>query len=96
MMMYGTIMLFFSLSGGEIFLILFVAFLVFGPDKFPELARKIGKGINEIKRASASIKDEINRETGDLKKDLDVEEDIAGKQKKQDNQKKDKEEEKAK
>lgn len=95
-MIHGTIMLFFSLSGGEIFLILFVAFLVFGPDKFPELARKIGKGINEIKRASASIKDEINRETGDLKKDLDVEEDIAGKPKKQKDQKKDKEEEKAK
>ncbi len=69
-------LLFFDLSGGEIFIILVVAFLVFGPSKFPELARKIGKGINEIKRASSSIKEEINRETNHVKEDMNVDVDI--------------------
>lgn len=65
-------LLFFDLSGGEIFIILVVAFLVFGPSKFPELARKIGKGINEVKRASSSIKEEINRETNKVKDEMNV------------------------
>lgn len=59
-------LLFFDFGSGEILLILLVAFLVFGPDKIPELARNIGKFINDIKRASEDIKTEISRE-GDRK-----------------------------
>jgi len=55
-------LLFFDFGSGEILLILLVAFLIFGPDKIPELARNIGKFINDIKRASEDIKTEINRE----------------------------------
>jgi Tat protein translocase TatB subunit len=58
----SSILLFFNISTGEIVFILFIALMVFGPSRFPELARKIGKGINEIKRASESIKKEINQE----------------------------------
>lgn len=50
-------------------LILFVAFLVFGPSKLPELARKLGKGMNEIRRASDEIKREIRKEADRLEKD---------------------------
>lgn len=55
-------LLFFDFGSGEILLILLVVFLIFGPDKIPELARNIGKFINDIKRASEDIKTEINRE----------------------------------
>ncbi len=59
-------LLFFDFGSGEILLILLVAFLIFGPDKIPEMARNIGKFINDIKRASEDIKTEISRE-GDRK-----------------------------
>ena len=52
-------LLFFDFGSGEILLILLVAFLIFGPDKIPEMARNIGKFINDIKRASEDIKTEI-------------------------------------
>ena len=55
-------LLFFDFGSGEIFLIVLVIFLVFGPDKIPEMARTFGKFINEIKRASEDIKNEINKE----------------------------------
>ena len=53
--------------------ILLVAFIVFGPSKIPEIARKIGRGMNEIRRASDEIKREISKETRKLEKDMDVE-----------------------
>lgn len=62
---------FFNISGGEIFIILIVVFLIFGPDKIPEIARWIGKGVGEIKKATSEIQDEITRETGDIKKEAD-------------------------
>jgi len=43
-------------------LIVLAVFLVFGPGKLPELARNLGKFINEMKRATEDIKYEINRE----------------------------------
>jgi sec-independent protein translocase protein TatA len=66
------ILLFFDISAGELFLILLVAFIVFGPSRIPEIARKIGRGMNEIRRASDEIKREITRETDNIKKDYDV------------------------
>lgn len=65
-------LLFFDISGGELLLILFVAFLVFGPSKLPELARKLGKGMNEIRRASDEIKREIRKEADKLDKDDEI------------------------
>lgn len=53
--------------------ILLVAFLVFGPNKIPEIARKIGKGMNEIRRASDEIKREINKEAQKLETNTDGE-----------------------
>lgn len=62
-------LLFFDISAGELMVILFVAFLVFGPSKIPEIARKIGKGMNEIRRASDEIKREINKEAMKVEKE---------------------------
>ena len=55
-------LLFFDFGSGEILLIIIAIFLIFGPSKIPEMARGLGKFINEVKRASEDIKTEINRE----------------------------------
>jgi sec-independent protein translocase protein TatA len=51
----------FGLGSGEILLILFIILLLFGAKKLPELAKGLGKGINEFKKASKDIKGEIDK-----------------------------------
>ena len=51
----------------EIIIILFVVLLLFGPKKIPEIARGLGKGMNEFKKATAEIKKEINSEVNEIK-----------------------------
>ena len=62
-------LLFFDFGSGEILLIIIAVFLIFGPSKIPEMARGLGKFINEIKRASEDIKTEINREADRQERD---------------------------
>jgi sec-independent protein translocase protein TatA len=42
----------FNLGGGEIILILAVVLLMFGGSKLPQLAKGLGQGIKEFKKAS--------------------------------------------
>ena len=58
--MLSSIFLFFSFSASEIMFILFVALILFGGDKFPEIARGLGKGIREFKDMSDGVKREIH------------------------------------
>jgi len=51
----------------EILFIVFVAFLLFGTKKIPEIARGLGKGYKEFQKATDQIKDEINKVTDDIK-----------------------------
>ena len=51
----------FGLGGGEIILILFIILLLFGAKKLPELAKGLGKGIKEFKKASNEVTEEINK-----------------------------------
>ena len=46
----------------EILLIFLVLLLMFGAKRIPEIARGLGKGVTEFKRAVRDVKDEI--ETG--------------------------------
>ncbi len=62
-------LLFFDFGSGEILLIVLAAFLIFGPSKIPEIARNLGKFINDIKRASEDIKTEINKEADRIERD---------------------------
>lgn len=57
-------------------LIIVVIYLVFGPKKIPELARMLGKGINEMRRATSEIKKEFSKEVSGVKKDLGVDIDL--------------------
>ena len=50
-------------------LVVLAVLLVFGPSKIPEIARTLGKFINEIKHASEDIKTEINREADRIDRD---------------------------
>lgn len=65
--------LFLDISFGEIFIIVAVIFIIFGPQKIPEIARKFGKGMREVRKASTEIQREINREANQYKTDLDME-----------------------
>ena len=56
------ILLFLNISGGEILVLLLVMLLVFGPKQSIEFVRKIGKVLNEFKKAANSVKDEIMKE----------------------------------
>ncbi|TXG38742.1 Sec-independent protein translocase subunit TatA/TatB [Seonamhaeicola maritimus] len=84
-MIYQPTFLF--ISGGEIAFILFIAIMVFGADKLPEIARGLGKGMRTLKDATNDIKHEITKSaenhgidtsiTKDVKKELDkVKDDI--------------------
>ncbi len=54
-------------SGGfEIVFLLFVAFLLFGPKKLPEIARTLGKGLAELRRASNELKSSLEEEIKNL------------------------------
>ena len=49
----------FNLGTGELVLIFLVILLLFGAKRLPELARGLGKGINEFKDAVETGKQEI-------------------------------------
>lgn len=51
----------FDVGGPEVMLILFVALILFGGQRLPELARGLGKSIREFKKASAGVEEEIKR-----------------------------------
>ncbi len=71
--------LLFGISGGEIFIIVLLILIFFGPKKIPEIARTLGKGINEIKKVQKDINAEINRYSNEIENPAKkVQEDIEG------------------
>lgn len=46
----------------ELIIIFFVALIVFGPRKLPELGRSLGKGLSEFKRASNELRSTLDEE----------------------------------
>jgi len=65
-----TLLLFESISGGELILVLLAVFLLFGPNKIPEIARGLAKGIRDIKNATSDIQNEVNKTIDPIKKEL--------------------------
>lgn len=56
-----------SMPGGfEMVIIVLVILLLFGAKRIPELARGIGQGINEFRKASDDIKKEIDKGKDDI------------------------------
>ncbi len=73
------------MSSGELVIIFIVAFLVFGPERLPELARKLGKWLFEIRRAAQDVKVQMETEFTSPEKEM-KEEKPAEKLHPQDNQ----------
>lgn len=70
MNLLSTLLLFESVSGGELILVLLAVFLLFGPNKIPEIARGLAKGIRDIKNATSDIQDEVNKTIDPIRKEL--------------------------
>jgi sec-independent protein translocase protein TatA len=51
-----------NIGGPELLLILIVIFLFFGVKKIPEIAKGLGQGIREFRKAVHDIQEEVNKE----------------------------------
>lgn len=58
-------------GGMEIFLILVVALVIFGPKKLPEMGRSLGKAIREFKSAGTELQDELTKAADEIDKDIE-------------------------
>ena len=54
--MFGTI------GGPELFLILLIIIIFFGPKKLPEIMKGLGQGIREFRKAARDIQEEVDKE----------------------------------
>ena len=64
------------ISGAEIAFVLFIAIMVFGADKLPEIARGLGKGMRTLKDATNDIKHEITKTAENSGIDTSVAKDV--------------------
>jgi len=62
-------------GGFEFVFILFIAFLLFGPKKLPEIARVLGKGLGELRRASNELKNSLEDEIRNLDREVQAQRD---------------------
>ncbi len=49
----------FGVGGQELVIILLVALIVFGPRRLPEIGRSLGRGLNELRKASRDLTDSL-------------------------------------
>ncbi|MER3330134.1 MAG: twin-arginine translocase TatA/TatE family subunit [Candidatus Kapaibacterium sp.] len=61
----------FDIGLPELLLIGVVVLLMFGPDKLPEIARSLGKGMQKVKQAQMQFQNELNN----VKEEMKVQED---------------------
>ena len=55
----------FNLGMPELILILVVALIIMGPKKLPEMAKSLGKGLREFRKATDDLKDSIEKDVRD-------------------------------
>jgi sec-independent protein translocase protein TatB len=55
-----------SMGFSETIFLFFLALIIFGPKKLPEIARQVGKALNEFRRASNEFKAQIESEISQL------------------------------
>jgi sec-independent protein translocase protein TatA len=61
----------FDIGLPELLLIGVVVLLMFGPEKLPEIARSLGKGMQKVKQAQMQFQNELNS----VKEEMKVQED---------------------
>ena len=55
----------------EIFMILMIALVIFGPKKLPEMGRSLGKAIREFKSAGSELQDELTKAADEIDRDIE-------------------------
>jgi TatA/E family protein of Tat protein translocase len=62
----------FGIGLPELIIIMVIALIVIGPSKLPDLARALGKGMAEFRKATQEIKDslDLDEDIQEVKKDL--------------------------
>ena len=58
----------------ETVFIFFLALILFGPKKLPELGRTVGKALTEFRRASSELKSTFDREMKSLEQETNFKE----------------------
>jgi sec-independent protein translocase protein TatA len=61
----------------ELFVVLLVALVVFGPKRLPEMGRQLGKSIREFRKATGELRSELGiddaiRDVGEIKSQLSL------------------------
>jgi len=59
------------ISGQEIVILALAVLILFGSKKIPEMARGLGKGMREFRKAADDIKRELNQNAPDIKSGLE-------------------------
>src|SRR5436190_16436524 len=59
----NTMLAVFGIGGWEVILILAVVLILFGAKKLPDLAKGLGQGIREFKKATSEVTQEIQNAT---------------------------------
>ena len=55
----------FGIGLPELLVIMAVALIVVGPEKLPELAKSLARGVLELKKVATELKENVEREVGD-------------------------------
>jgi TatA/E family protein of Tat protein translocase len=58
-----------NLGFSEMAFLFFLALILFGPKKLPEIGRQIGKALNEFKRASNEFRSQIESEIANIERE---------------------------
>jgi sec-independent protein translocase protein TatB len=64
----------FGIGMQELVLILVIALIILGPKKLPDVAKSLGRALNEFKRATSDIKESLDMDTSlnSVKKSFDA------------------------
>ena len=71
-----------GMGGSELIIIFLIILIFFGADKIPELARGLGQGMSEFRKASNNLKSEIEKGKRDIQNSAPKKEDFSPDQKK--------------
>ncbi len=63
----------FNIGMPELLVILVVALLVLGPKRLPEMARSLGRGMAEFRRASSELRSTLQAPLEEAKRDVEEE-----------------------
>lgn len=70
----------FGIGMPELIVILVIALIVIGPQKLPDLARSLGKGLAEFKRATEDFKHSVDDEVKAADEKERIAKEVAGKE----------------